>query len=356
MVRREENKIDTLKSLLHTLSDGRTHSGVALGKSLGITRAAIWKLIQTARSLDFPLESIPSKGYCLKKPAQFLDKNKIRCYLSAPYNQLLEDILIFDALDSTNDYLLNHGEEYRGNVICLAEQQNKGRGRKGRPWVSPFGKNVYLSLLWRFSKDLSELSGLSLAIAVAVAKTLESYTKTVTKPLEPYTTSIPKTPEPYTKNQGLGLKWPNDILFNFKKLAGILIDIHAEANTSTAAIIGIGINVSMPKKWTKSIKQPVTDLEEITDSQIDRNELVGKLANELVRTLATFQEEGFKSFIPEFTARDLTNNRVLNVITPKGSFRGKGLGVNSNGHLVVEMQNNQIQTFANGEVSIQVAN
>lgn len=270
----------------------------------------------------------------MENSLNFLDKHKILCHLLSPAKELLNELLIFETLDSTNDFLLSESKHFTGNIACLAEQQSKGKGRNGRSWISPLSKNIYFSLLWRFSKDLNELSGLSLITAIAVAKILKQY------PI--------KNP--------IGLKWPNDILCDFKKLAGILIELKPENHSSVLAVIGIGINVAMPKKWSQDITQPFTDLEEITEQTIDPNELAGKLVNELIKALSYFEDHGLQAFMSEFEALDLTRDRNLNIFTNQENVKGIGRGINSQGHLLVETTNNQIQSFAQGEVSIQVAN
>lgn len=321
---------------MNCLSDGRFHSGETLGKTLGLTRSGVWKLIQQCRHLNISLHSVTNKGYQLEHPLTLLDKEALLKQLSPSQLSLLKTIEIFDTLPSTNDYLMTkiHQplETHPGNWVCLAEHQSQGKGRQGRHWFSPYGKNLYFSILWRFNLEAGELSGLSLATALAVVKTLEQH-------------HIPN----------LGVKWPNDILWQSKKLAGILIELSAEAHSVSNAVIGIGINVAMPISLGDTISQPWTDLEQITGHYIDRNILAGNLLNQLMQTFALFQNQGLSPFINEWQERDLALNQPLTLTTAKGILQGTGRGINDKGHLLIEMKEGHIQTFASGEVSIQVS-
>jgi len=331
MVRREENQIDKLRGLLHCLSDEQFHSGETLGHTLGLSRSGVWKLIQQCRHLDIAIQSVTNKGYRLKHPLVLLNKEKISD-ARFPLQAHLSDIEIFDTLTSTNDYLLDKAKTHpSGHWACLAEHQSKGKGRRGRTWISPYAKNLYLSVLWRFSMDPGELGGLSLVTALALIKTLEPYGVT-----------------------DIGIKWPNDILWQFKKLAGILIEISAEAHTVSNTVIGIGININMPPSMDKYISQPWISLEHIAKHYIDRNALTASLLNQLIESFLRFEAQGLSAFTQDWQRYDLTKNRTLTLITPSSVLEGKGLGINEKGHLLVQLQNNQVKPFVCGEVSIQM--
>lgn len=313
-----------------------------------------------------------NKGYRLQQPLILLNKDKILENLFPPFRQELRDIEIFDSLSSTNDYLSakvqkhaiqnSHGNgnvnaeinacvntrgNAHGNWVCLAESQTQGRGRMGRTWVSPFGRNLYLSVLWRLEMDISELSSLSLVTATTLAKTLQHY-------------QIPS---------GLGLKWPNDVMWNNKKLAGILIELSGEAQSACQAVIGIGVNIAMSSSMAamtprssqsslllssiKNITQPWTDLEQMTQSYIDRNEFTSILLNHLIEALFVFQTKGFEPFRDTWESLDLTRGKSLSLQTSSGLHSGVGHGINEQGHLLVEIDN-RVQAFTSGEVSVRM--
>lgn len=350
MVRREENKIDSLSKVIQLLSDGAFHSGAELGKVLGLTRSAIWKLTQQFQSYHIELESITGKGYRIPNGLSLLDKNKIKTAfdslatpfppsVSSPlsssvpaYNMACPEIEIHNSLSSTNDYLMNKLPHTENNLCCLAERQTHGKGRLGRHWFSPFGRNIYLSLLWHFPCDLSELSGLSLVTAIALVKVLQQF----------------------GIRDDLGLKWPNDVLWKKQKLAGVLIEVSGETQNSSRAVIGIGVNVSMPKESSQHIDQTWTDISVITGKKIDRNHLVASILNELLCSLIKFQNEGFQAFMNDWKSLDLCFEKKVCVNRASTKIYGTGLGINEKGYFQLKEASGNIQTFSSGEISLRL--
>ena len=213
--------------LLSLLADGEFHSGDDLGVALGVTRAAVWKQIQRLqedRGLD--IFSVKGKGYRLASPIDLLDSSKIKGNLSASAKLLVSDVQVFGSVTSTNDIAMKHAEaQGRPGYVCVAEQQTAGRGRRGRPWVSPYGTNIYLSLVWDFFDGAAALEGLSLAVGVVVANALKA------KGLA-----------------GVELKWPNDVLVEGAKLGGILLEMTGDPSGHCQVVLGVGINTSVSKK------------------------------------------------------------------------------------------------------------
>jgi BirA family biotin operon repressor/biotin-[acetyl-CoA-carboxylase] ligase len=332
----------TLKTLIQILSDGEFHSGERLGKQLSLTRSAIWKLIKQLAGWDLEIESVTNKGYCIPGGLALLETAKLSVFIKKAQQSQLKQIEIFDSLPSTNDYLLNLKsttaslEASKQNRACFAEKQTQGKGRRERTWVSPFAKNIYLSLLWHFEKDPSELSGLSLAIAVATVETLHAFG--------------------FTKD--LGIKWPNDVLWKNNKLAGILIELSGEANDVCSAVIGVGLNVNMSNStlYDRHISQPWTDLQRLTDQKIDRNKLAGTLLNNLIATASLFQKQGLTAFLPQWQKLDLTFNKLVTIITNTTKLQGTGRGINEQGYFLLEIKPGVIKQFASGEVSLRLCN
>jgi len=325
----------TLKRLLAFLSDGQFHSGEQLGKALGLTRSAIWKLTKQLTEWDLKIESITNKGYCLPGGVSLLEKAKILPYLTLKQQDALE-LEVLDSIPSTNDYLLNLTISphmlSKKVFACLAEKQTQGKGRRGRNWVSPFAKNIYLSLLWYFPQDPSELSGLSLAVAISIVETLKVFGVSQ-----------------------LGIKWPNDILCNNQKLAGILVEIKGEAHDACKAVIGIGLNVRMTNVDEDTINQPWTDLQTLTGKIINRNELAGLLLNKTINTLQRFQEQGLKAFLKQWQDFDLTFKKPVSILSATDSYQGLGYGINEHGHFLLELKPNLIKSFPSGEVTLRFA-
>lgn len=322
---------EILKKLIDILRDGKFHSGEQLGKSLGITRSAIWKFVKQLKAWDIEIKSVTKKGYCIPNGLNLLNREKILSAISDKQKSLINEIQLFDTLPSTNDYLLNScSTKLKKCQVCFAERQTAGKGRLGRTWVSPFAKNIYLSLLWHFPRDPSELSGLSLAVAIAVTETLKTFGIT----------------------ENLSLKWPNDVLWKYKKLAGTLIEFSCEANNICNTVIGIGLNIDMPYAYEEKISQPWIDLKTITREAVDRNAIAGALLNELLKTLILFQNEGLTPFIPLWQALDTTFGQPVSVTTPTTILQGINRGINAQGHFLLENAQNEIKNYSSGEISI----
>ena len=161
----------SLQNLLRALSDGEFHSGDQLGEASGVSRTAIWKQLKKVEELGVPLESIKGKGYRIVGGLDLLDKEAIQCALTSPC--LITQLAVFSVIDSTNAQAMKWAlDGDKTGYVCTAEQQTAGRGRRGRKWVSPYGSNIYLSVVWQFSGGASALEGLSLAIGVAVVSAL----------------------------------------------------------------------------------------------------------------------------------------------------------------------------------------
>lgn len=270
-----------LQKLVTLLEDGQYHDGDTLGHELGLTRSAVWKLVQKLISYGIHIHSIKGKGYALCEPLILLDKK----YIQENLHKKNIHLEIYELVDSTNDVLkddLAHSSSPNEIRICLAEQQTHGKGRFKRKWHSPFAQNIYFSCRYSFKKDLSELMGLSLVISLAVIKTLQFY----------------------ISSNLLLVKWPNDIVYDHKKIAGNLIEVQAEANNTSDTIIGIGINVNMQLKNAAVITQPWVSLKQITGVYINRNELTIKLIQHLISYLKKFEKFGLSAFLAEWNRVD----------------------------------------------------
>lgn len=256
-----------------------------------------------------------------------LNAETINAQLSNITSALISKLEIFSVIDSTNNYLMTRAQtdSPSGNV-CLAETQTAGKGRRGRQWISPQGQNIYGSFLWRFH-DAQALNGLSLAIGVGVIRALNK----------------------------LGifhvdLKWPNDIYSDGKKLGGILIEVTTHSNCSVSAVIGLGLNVSLPHNL-ESITQAYTDLNTIAEVKLNRNQLVAQLLNELLPIAATFEKQSFSAYLEEWREYDCLFGKSATLFVGTQTIKGIVQGIDKNGLLKLQREDGTIQTFASGEVS-----
>lgn len=249
-----------------------------------------------------------------------LELKKIEQYIDGKQLNSLSAIEIFDVIDSTNTYLLQKAKQgFVSPMVCLAEEQTQGRGRLGRSWYSPPFTNIYCSLLWQFSS--SNLMGLSLAVAVILAVFFNKIA-----------------------NINVQLKWPNDVFFANRKLAGILI----ESLQPNLVVIGIGVNLSLPEK----MRLEWIDLTSIVSGSLSRNHLVGALINELLPELEKFDRHGLKEFLENWQQHDMLKDQLVSIITPNKSMNGIMYGINSQGELLLKDNGNKIHTFCVGEVSV----
>lgn len=325
-------KHSTAHQLLTLLSDGGFHSGEDLGKTLKMTRSAIWKGIKQLESSDIIVESLSGKGYCIPNGLDLLEEAKIRNYLDANASKAIDEFVLLGSTESTNDFLLSQIDTTQPKTIaCFAEQQTKGKGRRGRSWVSPFGNNIYHSLLWNFDKDPSELMGLSLAIAVASVRALNQY----------------------GIEDGLELKWPNDIFWKSHKLAGILIELIGQPHEGCEVVIGIGINTRLSEEQIDALNRPITSIEKITQEAANRNQLAGLLLNALVASLQEFEKHGLASFLKEWGALDMLRGKTLNLQTAKHSITGIMQGISEKGALLLLDKNGKVQPYLSGETTLE---
>lgn len=316
--------------ILALLADGKFHSGERLAKTLGVSRTTIWQAIKQLLAMDIDIQVVRSHGYRISDGLELLSETKIHQAMDVIAKAHISQFAILPSVNSTNQYLLDNAELPSGTV-CLAEMQTAGRGRRDRKWQSPFGRNIYLSMVWNFAEDASILSGLSLAVGIAVVKTLERY-----------------------GISGAELKWPNDVIYQQSKLAGTLIEFTGKLKDACRVVIGIGMNVHLPEKVKEQIPYPSIDLETIIGpgQRISRNQLIGLLLSELIALLSRFQTQGFEAYMQEWKSLDslLGKHVVLQKIT--GDIEGTVEGVDVNGCLLLRSDDGMLYRFMSGEVSV----
>lgn len=321
------------KQLLVMLSDGNFHSGSELAQIMGTTRAVIWKQIKGFERLGLDVAAVSGKGYRLQSAMDLLDEISIVRNLVPAVKVLLSRLDLVDVIDSTNNCLINNATAASGTV-CLAEFQTAGRGRVGRDWISPFGANIYLSVLWRFESGVAGISGLSLAMGVAVMRTLNRY-----------------------RLAGLGLKWPNDIVCNDRKLGGILVELHGDILGPCTVVVGLGLNCQMPTASGSLISQSWVDLEQILGpARPDRNVLIAQLLNDIFPIISNFDELGIEAYLSEWSNWDCMVGRAVSFTLGNQQIRGQVEGIDDQGMIVLQTDTQGRQSFASGEISLHMDN
>ena len=320
----------TRAEILKMLSDGAFHSGTDLGNKLGITRAAVCKNIRHLTQSGLDVHRVTGRGYKLDAPLTLLDRSRILKHLGAASANFRDRLHVLDEVDSTNrhlDGLVAQAKSVNG-VTCLAETQSGGRGRRGRAWVATPYHNLMLSMVWRFTGGPAIVSGLSLAAGLAVLHALEEYGVA-----------------------DAGLKWPNDVLWDNRKLAGLLADVQGEAAGPTLVILGVGVNGYIGRDDAERIDQPWGDLQNIAGETADRNRLAALVMRHLWRMFQVFAEKGLAPFRAEWQTRHLYHRRRVRLIHGDNELSGTVEGIDDNGGLMIRHAKGT-QVFHSGEISM----
>jgi BirA family biotin operon repressor/biotin-[acetyl-CoA-carboxylase] ligase len=227
---------------------------------------------------------------------------------------------------STNADLLARAARLSGPLLLAAEHQTAGRGRAGRSWLSAPGDSLTFSLAWRFAHGLPQMTGLPLAVGVALAETLAGL------------------------DQPVGLKWPNDLLKDGDKLAGILVEAQPAADGAAWAVIGIGLNLAMPAELEERIGRPVAAVPWL--ARMDRDTLMAALLDGLAAALDTFARDGFAAFAPRWNLLHAYAGQPV-VIVDRGVVLHEGLaaGVDTSGRLLLDTAEGRVAILA-GDVSL----
>ena len=318
-------------ALIAALASGDVISGSDLALRLGISRAAIWKRVVSLRELGLDVSGSAGRGYQLSLPHEPLDADVIRTTLSSQTRKLVPEIEVVWQVDSTNSVLMARSGVGEGRASALlAEVQTSGRGRRGRAWQSAVGGSLTLSLRWTFDRGMSALAGLSLVAGLSVVAALQD-----------------------VGIDGVGLKWPNDVVAEDRKLAGILVEIGGEAQGPCHAVIGIGINIRIDTSTAACIDQPWIDIHSLAPSghSLYRNRLAAALLFRLAESLQRFNVDGFASFVDEQARYDALLGKRVCVDSPAGELFGVASGVDPRGALCIRGDDGEF-LVESGEVSV----
>ena len=257
-----------------------------------------------------------------------LDIDLIKDFLDKDLLNSNIEISLSQSTGSTNDDAKNH-LLHQSSLLSIhtSEQQIAGKGRNGKQWISPKGKNIYLSIGWLSNLKHFQLDGLSLAIGTVLANSLNKLTQ-----------------------HQVGIKWPNDLLIQNKKISGILIET-ININNKIGVVIGIGINVHMSEEEGKEIDQSWVALDEVTNSKNNRNQIIGDIVNKVFQLTTLFTEEGFKPYKSDYETFDILAGKKCNINIEGIDKTVVVLGVNDKGEMLVK-EGLDYLTLRYGEVSI----
>lgn len=314
--------------ILRLLSDGEFHSGAALAAQFCISRASIWNALQGIEALGIELFKVRGRGYQMPNPIDWYAQEEITPHLGR-HAEVVE-LQVLEAVESTNALLLQtlttkpiHGR------CAVAEIQTHGRGRRGRSWQSGLGGSLSFSLAWQFNVGVAQLSGLSLAVGVAIARALNELDVS-----------------------NIQLKWPNDILHNFHKIGGVLIEVQGDALGPSTTVIGIGINYRLSAMVKNRIDQAASDLYSLNNDIASRNQVLGVALRQLGDVLDVFTQQGFGALRQEWLQLHAYQDKPVVLRMPDGNeTQGIVRDVTAEGVLVLETAQGECR-YGSGEISM----
>jgi BirA family biotin operon repressor/biotin-[acetyl-CoA-carboxylase] ligase len=316
--------------LLRRLSDGRFHSGQTLAREFSLSRSSIFNILAQAETMGLTIHAVRGRGYRLPEPVEWLDGDTVAHHLGIASGAYT--IHVLDSVDSTNTALmsaaLNGAAD--GTVFCT-EHQQAGKGRRGRQWHSVLGGGLTFSVLWRFENGLQSLSGLSLAVGLAVARAVNRHSRHPAR-----------------------LKWPNDVLVDYRKLAGILVEVQGDMHGTAFAVVGIGLNVRLNEAQRDAVDQAVVDLAEMGVT-VGRNRLLADCMLELHAVLTLFRQHGFAALREDWLALDAYAGRAVSLNLPDArSVQGMASGVDEAGAFLLRDTQAILRPYSGGEISLRL--
>ncbi len=326
---------DPRERLVALLADGEFHSGARLGRELGVSRTAVWKALRRLEELGVEVHAVPKRGYRFALPVEELDREAIAGALPAAVQRRVRTLERFFTIESTNSHLLARQDLPAGRTdVCVAEVQTAGRGRRGRTWNAPFGGSIVLSMSWQFPDVPRQLSALSLAVGVGVLRALKG------------------------SSGALRLKWPNDVMFEGRKLGGILIELRAEFSGPAYVVVGVGLNHHLSPAARRVLDGAGADATDLHDAAAKsggrlagRNAVIAALVVEISGVLEAFQQDGLKPFAREWRNADALAATAARVAYGAETYRGIARGIDEDGALLLETPGKLLR-FTSGEVTV----
>lgn len=303
-------------------------SGQELCETLGVSRTAVWKVINKLKEEGYEIEAVQNRGYRILAYPDVITDSEIESRLDTGWAG--SRVLYFEETDSTNNQAKRSAEEGAPHgTLVVAERQSAGKGRRGKSWSSPQGSGIFMSLLLKPELSPEYASMLTLVTALSVSKAVEEVT-------------------------GLKamIKWPNDLVLNRKKITGILTEMSAELEQIHYVVIGIGINVNM-EELPKEIRETATSLWLESGKRTSRAELIAAFLRCFEKDYEQFiRTEDVSLLMEEYNARLINRNKEVRIMDPAGEYGGIALGIDEKGHLLVERENRGLEKITSGEVSV----
>ncbi len=318
----------TLKNkIIEILEKNRENSisGQALADELSVSRTAVWKAVNLLKKEGYLIDATTNNGYTLKQQSDILSCEGIKLHLSKKYKSF--PVYVYKIIDSTNTQakkLLTDGAKH--GTIITAEEQSAGRGRFDRKFFSPAKTGIYMTVIIKPQKNVSDVQLITVATAVAVLRAVKKLT-----------------------GIELDIKWVNDIFLNNKKICGILTEaiVDFESGMAESLIVGIGINISTTyDNFPNDIKKVATSL---FPKNISRNHLIAEIVNNLITLCDNLTD---KNLIKEYKEHSIVLGKQITYLNNNSKQTGKAIDINDNGNLIVKLSDGKIAVLESGEVSI----
>lgn len=316
--------------LLQLLNEhpGQYISGEEISRRMSVSRTAIWKGINRLKEKGYEFESTSRKGYRITRRPDRFDVTALQLALNqkGSWGQPLH---LFESVASTQDEARMLAEQQTAEgTLVIAEEQTAGRGRQGRPFYSPSGRGIWMSLVMRPVQPLQYMSQLTLLAAVAVCRALRN-----------------------TTQLDIGIKWPNDLLIDGRKVCGILIESAAEDGRVRYAIAGIGIDANLTAEdLPEHLQSIVTSLRIESGQVIDRTSIVAEVISELETLYQCYTDEGFAPIAALWESMAISIGKSIQVHNAQGSFQGIAQGLGINGELLLRLADDQVIPIYSGDI------
>lgn len=319
--------------ILKILADGKFHSGQELADSINVSRTAIWKQLNKIREKQLDVRAIKGRGYQLSEPLELLQADSILKSISLKPDVSINAINILFSIDSTNQYLLD--ELSKGPIhsrVVLTEHQKRGRGRGINRWESGLGAGIYLSIGWQFALMPKSYSALSLAVGTVISNCISELS-----------------------GKSIGLKWPNDLIYEGSKLGGILIESRGQLAGRMDTVIGIGLNINIFDDIRSKVNQDITDLKEVFGHIPSRNELAAKVISNIINLLTEYPDCGFAHYLQDWRVRDISRGKMARLNMAGNIIEGTVVDVDEQGNLIISVDGKH-EKYTSGDLSLRMTN
>jgi len=319
--------------ILKILKENKDYiSGEKISNVLNVSRTAVWKNINSLKEEGYDIDSVSRKGYKFISSPDILSYEEIEPFINTDF--IGRNILYFDTINSTNKKAKEIADSSTDGTVIISENQTAGRGRLGRKWSSPKGKSLLISILLKPEIEPSKVSNITLVGAAALVKALENF-----------------------DIEGL-IKWPNDIIINDKKIAGILTELSAEINQVNYVVMGIGVNLYTNKEeFPEDIRNKAGSILSETGKTIDRKKFTGKFLNYFEKYYKEyFLGNNFDEIIKISKEKSILLGKEVKVIGRDYSYEARVLDITKEGHLLVQKEDGTKEEIYSGEVSVRGKN